>query len=330
MARDLFSRYKLRNLMFFIFVIGGIVCSISGFVVDIIFNGFLWTSLLFAACLVVFAFGLALNRFISKRDGFLLIMFMALDFVLTPLLFYVYELTIIPLIIMVYVGTVIFLNKKAFRIILPIAFALDIVSASFVIAYPQKLVTLGDNHFIPAIMMFIMVALTLSFLSIAMRGQYHRELARNEELQESLASYSKRDTLTRAFNKDFASEYLESMIRDGRKFTIAAYKIASFDHLKSKFGNQFCDVGVVSLSEIILREAASISLVARYSDSTFIIIFNELDTEEVKNALFNINDSLNNGLTKTLEIIRAVENADGENAGLVLEKISGKINGFGK
>lgn len=329
MDRTLVTKYNLKNLLYYMVFIGGIACNMFGFIFDCLSYGFQIPYIIYILSGVYFLIVGIAGLVSGKTNIAIYAMFVIIDIVELPFVFYVFGLNALVYLLLGLVCNVIFLTGKG-RIVLTILTILCDIGA--VIIYklvPESFIEFDGNRFAPAIVSFVVVAITLCIMSAVLISQYNHEKARNKQLQERLNSYTKRDMLTNAFNKKYANEYLEAMMEEKEEFVVAAYKISSYERLKSKFGTNFCNVGLISLSEIILNHTALSAFVARYSESTFLIIFNDTETAEVKQTLYDINDEISNGISKTMDIKYTSVVVRPDKLINVINSLSIRVGGFG-
>lgn len=330
MSLDFFTRYRLKNILYLLIICSAILCNITAFVVDIIMYGFYPLVMLYPIIIVIFTAIGIVGSITRKKETALIVLLVILDVFEMPLVYYLYGINALPFLLLNISCNAVFLRQKTRMILLPLTFLVYVISIVFSHFHPQKFIDFSGDRTIPAIISFFTVAFILNILSITLISQYNVEKKKNGELKERIDNMSKRDPLTNTFSKSYADDYITYMLENTEAFSASVYKIASYEKLESKYGSQFCDVGTISLSEEIIKAAASISLISRYSNSTFIVIYNENDTPEVKEAIANIDDAIRNGISKYVDVLSYTEIfTKDETLKSVLNKMSNRVGGFG-
>lgn len=328
--KTLLSKYKLKNLLYYIIILSGIVCNVATFVVELAVHGFYVFSLIFPIISVVFMVLGIVGLATGKTNVVIISLFVILDLIETPLVLYIYGVSSFPYLLLNLVVNALFLKGTSRKIVIPLTIMVYIGIAILINYHPQTVIDFKNNTYIPSVVSFFVVAAILLVISLVMISQYNTEMLKTAELEGKLELCSKRDSVTNVFTKQYADEYLTYMLENHAAFTVATFKISSYDRLISKYGEQFCDVGCISLVEILLKNASEEALITRYSKSTFIVIYNECETDNVKQSIRNIFDAISNGLSKNLDISTFVDNCEPhESLKTVLNRIAVRMNGFG-
>lgn len=332
MSLDFFSRYRLKNILYLLIISSAIICNITAFILDIITYKFYPLVMLYPIMIVLFLTIGIVGSVTRKKETALIVLLVILDFFEMPVVYYLYGNNALPFLLLNISCNAVFLKQKSRLILLPLTFLAYVITVVFSHYHPQKFIDLdAADRTIPAIVSFFAVAVILDILSIALISQYNVEKKKNSDLRERIDAMSKRDPLTNTFSKLYAEDYITYMIENTESFSASVYKIASYEKLEAKYGSQFCDVGTISLSEEIIKAAAGISLIARYSNSTFIVVYSENDTEDVRNAVSQIDDAIRNGISKYVDVISFTETfTNKDTLKTVLNKMSTRVGGFGE
>lgn len=331
MAAELFTKYRIKNALFYAVILSGVLCNLLAILVESILYGFEKTTILFIVMTAVFLVTCAVGVATGKRSNCILFLLMVADFIEMPIAFYLYGTNMFPFMLFVVVCNAVLIRNKSRRILIPLTL-LGFLGVGIINRYhPQKVVSFPDDRYLASMLAFFLVSALLIAISIIMVLQYNNEKDKNKALLEKIEANSKRDELTNAFNKQYADKYIEYMLQNFEAFTMSVYKITSYERIENKYGKQFCDVGIIALADEIFKAASSIALIARYSDSSFIVIYNECDTDSVKEATLKIEKAINDGLSKMINVVSYTDNAKkGESIKTALNRLSIRINGFGE
>lgn len=329
MALDFLSKYKLKNLLYFMIIISGLLCNIAAFTIDFVLYGYFNFLILFLvmafAFLVLGLFGLITAR----TETMMLMLLVLLDFIESPLVLYVYGINATPYLMLIIILNTEILKGRIRAALISIMFSLMITAVFIGYYFPQKFVDFGKSRYIPGMISFIIVASVMILISLSIIGKYNTQVERNNELEDKLAASSLRDETTRAFTKKYANECLDYMLANVDKFSIGVYKIVSYDKLLTKYGRQYVDVAASMLADILIDNASTIAIISRYSASTFLVIYNEYETDAVKDAQFRMNEEINNSLSKMIDIsVFSDKGEKNENISSLINKIAIRINGF--
>lgn len=126
----------------------------------------------------------------------------------------------------------------------------------------------------------------------SLRDNQHRLTDTNNRLQsamERLAEIAVRDSLTGLFNRRHFLERLDEEMalaeRGGRHLHVALIDLDHFKQVNDQHGHQVGDLVLRKFADVARRELRRSDVIARYGGEEFIVLFNEGDTESIRQVL---------------------------------------------
>ncbi len=337
MAKDFLYRKGSKYYIFDIVMIALTVINVAGFIIDYNYYGLKWPIfgyVLFALFyLVLFILGRALFKF----ESFLASSLILLNVLELPILFYLYGTNMLVYLLVGTVSVVVCLKKDRKWIITILILLIDL--GVMVLSYknPQSLIKdlissddsimLRYKNIVADVSYFITVSILMLISEILLK-RYANIKRTNQTLTENIRSLSKRDSLTRLFNKKFIDEYIKNLIEAGRGFGASVYKISSFQSLEDKYGAQYNDVITVGLAEIFLGEGVEDAVIGRYSKSSFVLIFSSSD--KMNEITTNIDTKIDSGTFSNIKILRGSEVVKKDDTTeTFLKRLENTVKGYG-
>ncbi len=337
MTKELLYRKSSKYYIFDVIMIALTLINVAGFLVDYNYYGLKWPIFGYA----LFAF-LYLTLFILGRAFFKFELILALGLILLngielPVLFYLYGTNMLVYLLVGLVSIVVCIKKERKWIITAIILLIDIAVMCLSYIYPQtyiKDIVSSDDAIIlrykniVANVSYFITVFILMIISEILLKRYEKLKHINLTLNENIKTLSKRDSLTRLFNKKFIDDYIKNLIADGRTFGASVYKISSFQTLEDKYGAQYNDVIVVGLAEVFLKEGVENAVIGRYSKSTFILIFSNAD--KMNEITDGIDAKIDGGSFSNIKVLRGHEVVKKDDtAEAFLQRLASSVKGYG-
>lgn len=331
--------YK-RNYKYYIFdiiLIALTVLNITGFGIDLKYYGLKWPIFGYVVFSVIYLALFILGRALFKFDRFLSIALIIFNVFELPILLYLYGANTLVYLLVGIVALIVCLKKKfkwiMTSIVLLLDFAIMIYSYSHHQTLIKEIISSADlinsryKNIVADVSYFITVFVLIAVSEILLR-RYSKMIQVNTTLKETISTLSKRDSLTRLFNKAFIDEYIKNLIESERGFGAVVYKISSFNGLSDKYGAEYNDVLIVGLSELIMNEAVERAVIGRYSKSTFILIFS--DKDKMNDTINNIDMKIDSGIFSNINILKGEESIKKDDTkDTFLQRLSNRVKGYG-
>ncbi|MCR5705982.1 MAG: GGDEF domain-containing protein [Acholeplasmatales bacterium] len=337
MQRDMIRRRESKYAIFDAALLVLFIANIVGFGTDYARYGNIWPIYIYFAFDAIYLLLFVIGRFSLRTDLVMLIVVITLNLIEFPFIFYFYGVNGLVYLILGVISNLVFLKGRQRIVMSALTIIFDITV--MVIAYlePQTFIDVLSSDAgeiaaryknIAADAAYIISAILSQFIVMVLINNQVKLEMENKDLNDAISNMSRRDPLTRTFNKSFMDSYIEGLIKDKRTFTAAIYKISAFDNLVSKYGEQYNEILLVALAELILRECADKAVVARYSKDCFVVVF--IEQNEMMDLLSQMNLKIDSGAIANVSVTRAYEkcNAD-DTLDSFIERLGNKVKGFG-
>lgn len=337
MQKDVIRRRESKYVVFDAAILVLFIANIIGFGTDFARYGNIWPVYIYFLFDAIYLFLFIVGRFSLRTDLVMTIILGILNLVEFPFIFYFYGVNGLVYLILGVIANMVFLKGRGRIVISILTISIDIIV--MIIAYfePQSFIDILSSsngevearyQNISADVAYIISTILSQFIVMVMINNQTRLEMENKDLTDAISNMSKRDPLTRTFNKGFMNTYLEGLIKDNRSFTAAVYKLSSFDSLEAKYGEQYNEILIVALSELILRECADKAVVSRYSKDCFVIVF--IEQENMMDILSQLNLKIDSGAIANVSVTRAYEKYDNsDTVDSFLERLGNRVKGFG-
>ncbi len=276
--KRLFSReLEIKEQLFNVLMFAGIVSNIAGAISNAIIVGFGISFIVCCTCALLLILLGVIGYFTNEQGKIVWIFLGLLVYGEFPFLYYVYDTACIVYLLLGIIALAIFINglKGMIVSISSIVYyvAIMVLERNFPWKYMKNSVDSTSRFLITIVSYFIVVAVLVS-VTITMITEYKKQKEYSKSLKDDIESLRKIDPLTHTFTKGYITAYLESLVNNNEEFTIALYKFKGHDKLQRQYGSAFVDVQMMTLSDIIVNEAKSVGICARYSDDSFLVVFN--------------------------------------------------------
>lgn len=275
------ASFQFKYTIFHIFLIIGFFLSIHATIVNIFLKLPLLTCILpfLSGCSILFIF--ILSRVFKKFELAVLLLFILLVFIFSPLLWFTnaginggYQYY------MILIGLFFSALYNSYKRIIAISIITAITISLIVIEnfYPQIITNYHsqtERNFDVAINIVIII-IASSCLFIIYVNQYLAEHKRVIDYAQKLELLANTDDLTELYNHRYIFKALDDQIarfkRYNEKFSIFMFDIDDFKKINDLFGHQFGDTVLVTISKAIKKNLRKIDIIARYGGEEFLVI----------------------------------------------------------
>lgn len=119
------------------------------------------------------------------------------------------------------------------------------------------------------------------------------ERAQQVQREFQLKKLAYKDTLTGAYNRRYVKEILDSMMKEGKKLTVAYIDINNLKEINDTMGHVWGDKYLQTAADCLNHHLHQADVLGRIGGDEFVVISGECDEEELNKAMVLANKSLN-------------------------------------
>ena len=121
----------------------------------------------------------------------------------------------------------------------------------------------------------------------------------SQEIEEKIVNYNKQleieagtDALTGLKNRRSTTEYIRSLVKESRTFSICICDIDFFKKVNDTYGHEFGDDVLIAISDVFKKRAAENVHSSRWGGEEFLLIFPDLNGDDAYLKVHDIGDEV--------------------------------------